>query len=325
MFLSAFATGIPLAAGFAAGHLPLATFGSLLGYLLTLNDHFGGLWHRVWVITLSGLLVACGFTLGFHASPEAWFYPPLLFGATYWLGLLGGEGAETERAFLFGLIGFLSASNTPGLTPALLPLVLPYALVGYACVAIAGPLWYLATRQSPEAHAGIRESLRRSLTSRYDRHVHAFSFAAAVLTAELILRAQQWERASWAVVTILIIMRPDRRLSTLKVVQRLVGTVLGVLVADAAVLLQPTAGILVLLLTACAFCVPWALRRNYWVASFFVTIFVILVLELGAASHGDLHLGRVRILGTMVGCGFCFAGMGLARTLESLRTGRPTK
>ena len=252
MILCAVATALPLVLGFIEGGIAIAIFGGLSGYLLALNDHLGTLPHRVWVTSLSFFILCLGFALGAHFHNYHLAYLMTLGGVSYWLGLLGGEGAELERAVLFSLIGFITAYMTPQISPAVLPALFRYSLISYACLVLGGPIVYLIGRQKAAAFARVRHSLKVSFTLKYERHIYAACFTATVLLAVWFANEFKVEHGSWVAITVLIVLRPDRLLTVYKTLQRFFGTLAGVLFADLIVLTRPEAVVLIALLTACA-------------------------------------------------------------------------
>lgn len=322
MILCALATMVPIGWGWLHGELAIAVFGGLVGHLLSLNDHLGDLKHRLWVTTLSAVILAAGFWLGLQlshvegSSGSVFSYYLVVGLVSYWLGLLGGDGAELERAVLFALIGFISSFTTPTLTPDLIPRIIPYALIGYVCLMIGGPVIYFVGRYEAIAgHASLRHSLRRSFTKRLEKHIHAICFVLMVLVSVWISGRIGIGHASWITITVLIILRPDRTLTVYKTLQRFFGTLVGVLVADVIVMLHPQVAMMIAILGICAFVIPWAVLKNYWISSFFVTVFVVMLLEL-AARHGTLHVATLRLEATSIGCALSLIGVGLSRMMD---------
>ena len=318
MILCAVATLAPLLFGFFRGEISIAIFGGLAGYLLALNDHLGSLGHRLWVTTLSALILAFGFVLGTLAQNDPIIYFGILASVTYWLGLLGGEGAELERAVLFALIIFVTAVTTPGITTDILAPLGMYGLIAYGCLILGGPIVFFLRRDQAAVHARLRESLRISWTLKYERHIHAACFTATVLFAVWFSNEFQIEHGSGVVMTVLIVLRPDRLLTVYKTLQRFFGTLAGVLVADLIVVAHPTVPLSLLLLTVCAFVIPWALLKNYWLTTFLVTIFVVLLLEIASGHNGSLHVGTLRLQSTFIGCCLSLIGVGLARGIDRI-------
>lgn len=318
MILCAVATLVPLIAGVLRNEVGAAIFGGLTGYLLALNDHMGTLKHRLWVTTLSALIIVIGFGLGQHFQNNSTAYVIVLGLVAYWLGLLGGEGAELERAVLFSLIGYITAFSTPAITEAVLGGLFFYSCLAYLCLMIGAPIVFLLGRREAADYAGLRQSLRISLTLKSERHLHAFTFGLTVLFSVWFARNFEVDHGSWITVTVLIVLRPDRMLTVYKTLQRFFGTLFGVLVADLIVLVHPPIWAILIGCAVCAFTIPWAMLKNYWLTSFFVTVFVVLLLEISTGQQAGLHVGTLRIEATTIGCSMSVLGVGLARALDRI-------
>ncbi len=318
MILCSVGTLFPLLVGLYNHELSFAIFGAITGHLLSLNDHMGSLLHRLWVTTLSALIIAIGFGLGLHVQTEVTAYYLIIAGVAYWLGLLGGEGAELERAVLFALIGFITAASTPGLTVEFAPRILPYAVLAYAILMIGGPIvYFIGLRIQSAQQTSLRNSLRISFTTKYEKHVHAICFVLTLLFSVWLARRIGFEHGSWITVTILIVLRPDRKLTIYKTLQRFFGTLAGVVIADLVILASPPVAVFFVLVGVCTFVVPWALLRSYALSSLFVTIFVVSLLEI-ATHHGTLHVATLRLEATFAGCVLSLLGVGLAKMVDRI-------
>ena len=316
MVLCGLAAGLPLLVGVARGQPVLAIYGSLCGYLLALNDHLGALLHRLGVISLTFVLLIAGFAAGVALQADAMAYAIFLSALVYWLGLLGGEGAELERSALYATIGVVIAHSSPLLPVAALPLLFFYSAVGYAALMAGIPSLYFLRRHRLEPYATLGPSLRKSLTWRADKHIHAASYAFIAMVSIGLATHLQIERGYWVTVTVLLIMQPDRTQSLYKTLQRLFGTVAAVLLATLTVDAVNSVAAFALLSTACAFAVPWAGKRNYWMVSFFVTVMVVCLLEIASPRHSDTHLPLVRLQATLLGCALSVLGSGVSKLLD---------
>jgi uncharacterized membrane protein YccC len=117
-------------------------------------------------------------------------------------------------------------------------------------------------------------------------------------------------------------MKPNRIQSFYIVLQRLIGTALAVLLVDILIQLIHGSSVLVISIVVCAFLVPWAVKRNYWIVSFFVTIMVVLLIELAATHHGDIHTAFVRLEATLLGCLLSLIGSGTSKLVDLLDSKR---
>lgn len=318
MILCGVGTLIPLIVGVLQNQLVFSIYGALTGYLLALNDHLGPLKHRVWIITLTFLVMLAGIALGYHLQSHELVYLLFIGLLAYWLGVLAGEGAEIERAVQYGALGLLVARSATNLLPSNIPAALNYVVLGYLSLMAFMPLLLIFNRRKPDPFHRIRESLKKSLTRQREKHIHAASFAFITLLSIGLTETFHIERGYWVTVTVLLVMKPNRMQSFYIILQRLLGTALAVLLVDVLIQLIHGSGILVISIVLCAFLVPWAVKRNYWIVSFFVTIMVVLLIELAATHHGDVHTAFVRLQATLLGCLLSLIGSGTSKLADIL-------
>ena len=118
--------------------------------------------------------------------------------------------------------------------------------------------------------------------------------AAAVLLAGLL----ELPRGYWVTITVVIILQPYTGATTLKAVQRVIGTVVGgMLTAALGAMFHDERAILVMAFVFAAVSVA-LLPINYTAFSVFLTPTFVLLAE---ASAGDWHLAGVRVLDTIIG------------------------
>ncbi|WII73857.1 FUSC family protein [Bdellovibrio sp. 22V] len=311
MVVSAFATFIPLMVGLFLNQLPISIFGALFGFLLVLNDHLGTLGHRLWVITLTFLIMLGGLLLGVltHNHPLLLF--PILLCLTYWMGLSAAKGAELERAVLFGTFQVLAGTYTGVRMQYLAPLLL-YAFLGYLCVVVILSCLVFIRRHNPNPFARLRKALKDSLTTEKHRHLYAFAYSFCVLSSLFIVDYFKMNHGYWAVGTVLIIMRPEPKASIYRNIQRFFGTLIGVLLAEALIFTIHSPWIAIPVLAFISFWGPWALSRSYWLGSAVMSVMVLLLLDMPYLERGDLHTPLLRLQATGVGCLFSLIGVVIA-------------
>lgn len=324
MVICGLATAGPLAVGMARGELSLAVYAALLGYLVALNDHLGTVMHRCFVGTLSFVVLLGAFALGMALQGHFGVFLVMALALTYWLGLMGGLGAEVERLLLFSVIQILIGFYAHSLTMNVIDATLNYGLVAYAIIIIGmivSDRFYLKGRTEP--FAGLQESILSAVTRTRRRHVYALSFVLTALLAIFCVQFFHIERGYWTVVTVMLIMKPDNKESIYRSFQRFVGTLVGVFVGEATVVLAHDARILIFGLMLSAFCVPYAMKRNYWMVSFFVSIVVMFLLSIPSVSHNDPQLPFLRLQATLYGCLISFVGVFIFRWLEKFLVKEP--
>ena len=120
------------------------------------------------------------------------------------------------------------------------------------------------------------------------------------------------QRPYWVTVTVLLVMQPDRRANTVRVAQRFLGTIAGVVAAFVAVRALPDAvhptGLLALVMTL-PFLWPLGYERNYGLGTAALSAWVLLLIDT-ALPDADLvtALFRARLSDTAIGCAIALAG-----------------
>jgi uncharacterized membrane protein YccC len=155
------------------------------------------------------------------------------------------------------------------------------------------------SRVSP--FAALRAVLApHSVILRYALRLGLVTAAAVWLTWALDLK-----RGYWVTITIVIILQPYTGATTLKAMQRVLGTVVGgALTALLGALFHGPWAILGLAFVSSATCVA-LLPLNYAAFSVFLTPTFVLLAE---ANAGDWHLAGLRIVNTLLGGGLSLVG-----------------
>jgi uncharacterized membrane protein YccC len=194
---------------------------------------------------------------------------------------------------------------------ALLDRLAQYAGVGAAVVAGLNtgtpipPLERPQEVEDPEAGPTWLAPLRAvwswdSVVLRFALRVGLVTAAAVALTATLDLK-----RGYWITITAVMILQPYTGATSVRAVQRVLGTVVGgVLTAGLAALFHDPLAIFALVFVFALLSVA-LLPLNYAAFSVFLTPTFVLLAE---ASTGDWHLAGVRILNTMLGGGLALVG-----------------
>ena len=155
----------------------------------------------------------------------------------------------------------------------------------------AGPTWL----------APLRAVLSwNSVVLRFALRVGLVTAAAVALTAALDL-----QRGYWITITAVVILQPYTGTTSVRAVQRVLGTVVGgVLTAGLAALFHDQYAIFALVSVFALLSVA-LLPLSYAAFSMFLTPTFVLLAE---ASTGDWHLAGVRILNTVLGGGLALVG-----------------
>jgi uncharacterized membrane protein YccC len=137
---------------------------------------------------------------------------------------------------------------------------------------------------------------------------HALRVAIITTTAVFITGLLHLNHGYWVTLTAVVILQPFGAATRQKAVQRVVGTILGGMVAAAlSALFHSAIAVLVLIAIFTMLCVA-LLPLNYGAYAVFGTPAFVLLAE---ASAGDWHLAGTRIINTLIGGGLALAGASL--------------
>ncbi|WP_413287505.1 FUSC family protein [Bdellovibrio sp. HCB337] len=303
MLLCGVATTAPLFVGHYRDQLSVAIFGALAAYLLVLNDHLGPLWRRLLNFTLTFIALCIGMTAGILLEGHPQIFTLALLVMTYFIGLMDAKNSEFERAVLFATFQMLAGFATSAIGKHI-DSAFSYALLGYVITMLAVILIVTIAGQKPQSYQRYRDTIRSALTRDRSRHFYSFTYCLAVLATLSVVTYFKVDHGYWAVGTVLITMRPDSLLSIYRSIQRLFGTLLGVIIAGLAIyyIRQPLP-LIVLTFLVCVGA-PWALASAYWLGSGFLAVVILILLDLPFAQVGDLHTPFLRLQATAIGCGF---------------------
>jgi uncharacterized membrane protein YccC len=146
-------------------------------------------------------------------------------------------------------------------------------------------------------------TLRANLHFRSAVFRHAVRLAICVAIAGAIARATGWHRAYWIPMTVVIVLRPDFAGTFTRGLQRIAGTILGVLVATAQFHLLPqTFAVQATLIGVCVLLLRWLGPANYGFFAMGVSSAIVLLLALTGSEHRFLIHARYidTLLGGMV-------------------------
>lgn len=303
MLLCGIATTLPLLVGYFQNQLGVAIFGALTSYLLVLNDHLGPLWRRLLNFTLTFITLCLGMQAGILLEGHPRLFAAALLAMTYFIGLMDAKNTEFERAVLFATFQMLAGYATPSVEKHLSAVFL-YAGLGYILTMVTVMLIVSIAGQKPQTYQRYRDTIRSTLTRDRSRHFYAFTYALTVLAAMAVVNYFHVDHGYWAVGTVLITMRPDSLLSIYRSIQRLFGTLLGVIIAGFAIYYIRDPLPLILLIFLVCVGAPWALATAYWLGSGFLAVVILILLDLPFAQDGNLMTPFLRLQATAIGCGF---------------------
>ncbi|MBS0245422.1 MAG: FUSC family protein [Proteobacteria bacterium] len=266
--------GLPFLAGVVLNDPAGALLGAMTGLILSFGDDDGQLARRlILLVTIAGG-VALGGAVGILLHGFAWPIWIVFAVATFASGWFLGVGKAQTLSARFGAMALVVTSGAPEFHPA----ELGFAVGAVFCIAALRTVDHLVfgrlVQQKPRP--------RRVPSGGWLRF--AMAYAAAACGSLAIGITVDPSRALWVVVTTLVVMQPDARASYVLIVQRIAGTVLGVVAAFAITRFVHPHGALLALALVVAALIPHHLQNRYWLHTALIALLVLLIYDLGATD-----------------------------------------
>jgi uncharacterized membrane protein YccC len=121
------------------------------------------------------------------------------------------------------------------------------------------------------------------------------------------------------VVTTLVVMQPDARASYRRIVERVVGTFLGVVAAWVITMLLHSALVLCIVIVLLAPLIPHHLAHRYWLHTALIALMVLLAYDLTLLGTRDIAaLLTERLEDILLGCAIALFGTAAAFPREAV-------
>ena len=287
----------------ALGRTEAAIICAFFTNFLCLADRAERLATRVGVQVLGGMLFVLLGALGLAVAGDVPLIMAVVFAVALIAGFVHGTAPGLEALPRFGLCclvvaAFLPVARGPSLAAA---------TIGTAA-AVTTVLIDHAVRR------GRRGAYIAKVNAASGRPGPRFSLIYGVTAAAGLLAGVLWGglRPYWVTITTLLVMQPDRRANTVRVAQRFLGTIAGVVFAFVVVRSLPDGfqhgGLLVTVL-ALPFLWPFGYERNYGLGTAVLSAWVLVLIDT-ALPGADLvaALFRARLSDTAIGCALALAG-----------------
>ena len=144
-----------------------------------------------------------------------------------------------------------------------------------------------------------------SATLNFSRNVEPalirFTLRLTVLTTAGVLAFKLWTQPHgyWLPFTTVVVLQPDYGATRQRAAQRVLGTATGSIVASVLLWIHLSPAALLVSIAVCVFIFGYTVRRHYGVAVFFVTVFVVLLIE--TAGPATFAVAMERLGATLAG------------------------
>ncbi|PBQ32574.1 hypothetical protein CNR22_12595 [Sphingobacteriaceae bacterium] len=132
-----------------------------------------------------------------------------------------------------------------------------------------------------------------------DQFKYALRVSIGLCIAVFIFKFFHIDHGYWIALTMIIVIQPYYGATRKKGTERIIGTLAGVILGGLIMLLPLPHEAFVILLVFVSFFVAYFLRNNYKVGVFFVTIMMVVLMQI--SQRGSLELIGWRIISTLVG------------------------
>ena len=285
------------------GRPEAAILGAFVTNFLCLLDKATHVVTRVWVQVIGAAVFTLLGIVGIFVAGS----PPLIlftvFGVALLAGWVHGTSPGIEAVPRFGLCFLIVA--------AFVPINHGDALAGLLLGTAVSVATVLLDDYVRNGRRGPHMKLVRGDVS-YPGPRFSLVYGGAAAVSMVIGLTWSELRPYWVPVTTLLVMQPDRRANTVRVAQRFLGTLAGVIAAFTLVQALPDSirpdALLVLALTL-PFLWPFGFDRNYALGVAILSAWVLLLLDTALPS-ADLAtpLFLARLSDTSVGCAVALAG-----------------
>ena len=288
-------------------HTPAAAYlACAYALLYTLSDAEGTLPMRLHAIAWAALFMGFGSITAFVLRHDPGTIVAVFCVGTFVAGVLSWAGLPFLRAPRFGVVVFciVLATDVSSL-PRLLMLLVGTTAVAVGLVVIEH---CLAPDKTRTAYSTFGIAWQLINADRYTVLRFAISYVVATAIGWSAGRVIDEVHPTWVAVSVLVVMWPDWQKSYQRVLQRVFGSVVGAVLALVVAPRIDDPRVLLGLIVALFFFVPYGVRRNYWLHCALMALVVFLGMKL--ASDAGFTRGAVeeRVADIVMGSSIAMLG-----------------
>lgn len=300
MWLAAIVITLPLCIGLLRQEALFSMFGSLMGLVYYLNDHFGSVKKRIQHLTATFVCLMISLIIGCTLTNQFLLIAIILFILSFLVGKSKEFGLELERLMLFITLQFLTASSDPIVKDSLIPFLI-YSLLAFIIYLLTLIILQVLLKHPINPIKSKRTIITHILKTHESNY---FSLVCAVLTTSSYLFSHllKFSHAQWIVGTALIVILPNRKMGIYKSFQRILGTVAGVILSAFFISFFQDPKILIFMVFCTSFFLPMGLSKNYWIGNVAIAALILFFLEFASPqSIEGHHLAYWRIVDITIG------------------------
>jgi uncharacterized membrane protein YgaE (UPF0421/DUF939 family) len=277
-----------------------------LALFMTLSDTEAPLHLRLRMLLMSvvGMGMGGGLTLWLGADNPVLLALLLIFVAVAALGSVIGPPYQQATRFAVVIALLMGVTRGIGLSDFYGMLMAAAALVAL-CRAVE-------SLAAPDQRMGDFRSLKqavfalRSARDLLPRFVLCYLLAAAA--GYVMGRSIDRVHPTWVTVTVIVVMWSDAQRSYQRILQRVVGTLVGAALALLLIELVSDVRVLGTVAASMVFFLPHFIRRNYWLHTGLMVVFVMVSLDLWSQQAFTVDILIERVGDVLAGCAMALLG-----------------
>jgi hypothetical protein len=277
-----------------------------LALFMTLADTEGPLHLRLQMLVMAAAGMAIGGTLALYLGVDSIVLQIALIVLVALAGLGSIIGPPYQQASRFAAVIGLLITVTVGI--GLLDL---FAMV-LAALLLVGLCRCVEHLLAPDQHVGdfrsVKEAIFALRTARAYLPRFVIGYVLAAAAGWVMGRTVDQTHPTWVTVTVIVVMWPDAQRSYQRILQRVVGTIVGAAVALLLIEFTRDAKLLGSVAAMMLFFLPHFIRRNYWLHTGLMMIFVMVSLDLWSSQTFTPRVLVERVGDVLVGCTLALLG-----------------
>lgn len=259
---------------------------------------------------LSAFIGALGYLAGYFAILP-W---GIVVGLMTCLGAIAQYISSISHVLSIGTLQFLLLASIALGVPSIDNFAVPYGLylVGTLLYALILGIEALLYRFTPLLYSSVlyHKAIQRGVKNENMANLEAiphlkraqvYALALCLGIAYSVHWIDNNPHWFWIPLTVGLIMKPDLGPINNRAFQRVIGTLLGVIIGAFMLIILPKNVVFILCMATLAGLLPWAMSRSYILQAVFLTPLILLLVNIILPGSADIDYARQRLLDTVIG------------------------
>ncbi|MGU3575559.1 FUSC family protein [Brucellaceae bacterium C25G] len=302
---AAFCIGFPFAAGLLANDIMTGMWVAM-GCLMMVTGEGSGSYRTIYQrLIISAPIGALGYIFGYLGTLP-WLIVVIVMGmAGFIASFLSSKNSIMSIATLQTLLLASIALGVPAIEPFWQPALL--YLVGAVFYLVVFSIEVIIRRRHAQdplpQKSNTHFAPEKTTLDTKERFLTALAFSiclAVAYSAHWFDRNGHW---FWIPLTVGLVMKPDFGSIRDRAIQRVLGTIAGVLLGALVLAFVEKGALFVIIMAILAGLIPWAMQRSYILQAVFLTPLILMLVDVIMAGSSNTDYGMQRLIDTIIGGG----------------------